>query len=91
MSAKESTKKKINLDGVDGFQKKWHAQILLKRITQQRRRFSYDMGWDFSSSRKHKQQCVSGRQKAENYVKMLNSLSLAQEKRRLCGEERIFQ
>ncbi len=38
-----------------------------------------------------KLQFVSGRQKAADYVKMLNDLSLAQEGRRLCGEEWIFQ
>ena len=39
------------------------------------------MIWEgvFSSSGKLKLQIVSGRQKAANYMKMLNSLSLAQE------------
>ena len=46
---------------------------------------------DFSSSGKLKPQFVSGRQKAVDYVKMLNYLSLAQEERRLWGEEWIFQ
>ena len=41
----------------------------------------------FSSSGKHKLQFVSGRQKAADYVKILNDLSLAQEGRHLCGEE----
>ena len=36
-------------------------------------------------------QFVSGRQKAADYVKMLNDLSLVQEEHRLCGEEWIFQ
>ena len=45
----------------------------------------------FSSSGKIKRQFVSGRQKAADYVKMLNDLSLAQERRRLCGDEWIFQ
>ena len=42
-------------------------------------------------SGKLKLQCVSGRQKAADYVKILNDLSLAQEGYRLCGEEFIFQ
>ena len=45
----------------------------------------------FSSSGKLKQQFVSGRQKAADYVKMLNDLSLAQEGCRLCEEEWVFQ
>ena len=44
-----------------------------------------------SSSGKFKLQFVCGLQKAEDYVKMLNDLSLAQEECRLCGEECIFQ
>ena len=48
-------------------------------------------GGGFSSSRKLKLQFVSGRQKAAYYVKILNDLSLAQEGRRLCEEEWIFQ
>ena len=44
----------------------------------------------FSSSRKFKLQFVSGQQKAADYVKMLNDLSLAQEEHCLCGEEWIF-
>ena len=44
-----------------------------------------------SSSGKLKLQFVSGGQKAADYVKMLNNLSLAQEEHRLCGEEWIFQ
>ena len=48
-------------------------------------------GGVFSSSGKLKLQFVSGQQKAADYVKMLNDLSLAQEGRRLCGEEWIFQ
>ena len=48
-------------------------------------------GEAFSSSGKLKLQFVSGPQKAIDYMKMLNDLSLAQEKRRLCGEELIFQ
>ena len=44
----------------------------------------------FSSSGKLKLQFVCGRQKAADYVKMLNDLSLAQG-HRLCGREWIFQ
>ena len=46
-------------------------------------------GGGFWSS--EKLQFASSRQKAADYVKMLNDLSLAQEGRRLCGEECIFQ
>ena len=45
----------------------------------------------FLSSGKLKLQFVSGRQKAADYVKILNDLSLAQEGRYLCGEEWIVQ
>ena len=44
----------------------------------------------FSSSGKNKLQFVSGWQKAADYVKVLNDVSLAQEGCRLCGEEYIF-
>ena len=54
-------------------------------------RSTYDLGGGFSSSGKLKIQFVSGRQKAADYMKMLNDLSLAQEGRRLCGEGWIFQ
>ena len=45
----------------------------------------------FSSSGKLKIQSVSGRQKAADYVKILNDLSLTQEGCHLCEEEWIFQ
>ena len=45
------------------------------------------MIWGVSSSGKLKLQFVNGRQKAADYVKMLNDLSLTQEGCRLCGEE----
>ena len=45
----------------------------------------------FSSSGKIKLQFVRGQQKAEDYEKMLNNLSLAQEGYRLCVEGWIFQ
>ena len=41
----------------------------------------------FSSSEKLKKQFVCGRQISADYVKMISDLSLAQEERRLCGEE----
>ena len=53
-----------------------------------------DLLWSgraFSSSGKLKLQFVCGQQKAADYVKILNDLSLAQEGRRLCGEKWIFQ
>ena len=45
----------------------------------------------FLSSGKLKLKFVRGQQKAADYVKMLNDLSLAQEGHRLCGKEWIFQ
>ena len=54
--------------------------IFQKRITQQWI-VEGDLLWSgdgaFSSSGKLKQQFVNGRQKAEDYVKMINDLSLA--------------
>ena len=44
-----------------------------------------------SSSGKLKLQFIIGRQKAVDYVKVLNDLSFAQKERRLCGDEWIFQ
>ena len=93
MSAKEwwkvvfSDKKKFNLDNIDGFQKYWHAKIFLKRITQQGI-VEEDHLWFEEPS--HHQENVNYNLSAD-YVKMLNDLSLAQERRRLCGEEWIFQ
>ena len=67
--------------------------IFQKRITQQgivEEVLLWSRWVAFSSSGKVKK-IFSGRQKTADYVKMQNDLSLAQEKRRLCGEERIFQ
>ena len=55
------------------------------------RRISYDLGVGFLSSGKLKLQFISCRQKAEDYVKMLNNLSLEQEGCRQCEDEWIFQ
>ena len=101
MSAKEwrkvvfSDKKKFNWDSPDGFQKYWHV----KTFPEEDYSASHSRGGslmivgvgDFSSSGKLELQFVSGRQKATDYVKMLNDSSLTQEGRRLCGEEWIFQ
>ena len=68
-------------------------KIFLERINQQGI-LEEELLWSgggFSSSGKLELQFVSGRQKAADYVKMLNDLSLVQEGRRLCGEEWIFQ
>ena len=46
---------------------------------------------DISSKGKLSLQFVSGRQKAADYVKMLNDLSLTHKGRCLCGGEWIFQ
>ena len=55
------------------------------------RRISYDLGGGFSSFGKLRLKFVSSRQKATDYMKMLNGLSLAQEGRCLSGEEWNFQ
>ena len=68
-------------------------KIFQKRITQQSI-VEEDLLWGggtLSSSGKLKQQLFRGQQKAVDYVKMLNDLSLAQEGHHLCGEEWIFQ
>ena len=49
------------------------------------------MIWGPSIFQENKLQFGSGRQKAVDYVKLLNDLSLAEEGRRLCGEDWIFQ
>ncbi len=51
---------------------------------------SYNLG-GFSSSGKLRLQFSNGRQKAADYVKMLNNLSLAQEGHHLHREEWTFQ
>ena len=92
MSAKEwrkvvySDEKKFNLDGPDGFQK------YVKNFPEENYSTRHSGGGSlmigaggFKSSGKLKLQFVSGRQKAVDYVKMLNDLSLAQDGRRLWG------
>ena len=68
------------------FRRTGTQKIFQKRIIVEEGLFWSGRG-DFSSSGK----LLSGRQKAADYVKMLNDLSLAQEGRGLCGEEWIFQ
>ena len=84
--------KKFNLEGPDGFQKYWPAKNFQEENYSTRHSgFLMIWGQGFWPSENLKLQFVSGRQKAVDYVKMLNDLSLAQEGRRLCGEERIFR
>ena len=84
MGAKERTKKKIKFK-----RSRWLSEILAqKKFPEENcsRHFgggSLKIWGAFSSSRKLKQQFVSGQQKAADYVKMLNDLSLAQEGCRL--------
>ena len=69
-------------------------KIFQKRIIQQgivEEDLLWSDGGAFSSSGKPKLQFDNGQQKAADYVKMLNDLSLAQEGHRLCREEWIFQ
>ena len=88
-----SDQKKFNLDDPDGCQKNRQAKIFLKKVWW--RRISHDLvcvcRGGFLIFRKLKLQFVSRRQKAADYVKMLNDLSLAQEGHRLRREEWIFQ
>ena len=99
MSAKEwrkfffSDEKILNLNGLAGFQKYWHAKNFLEEnySTRHSRGGSVKIWGSFLSSGKLKVQYVSGRQKSADYVKMPNDLSLAQEEHRLFGKEWIFQ
>ena len=100
MSAKEWRKvlcldeKKFNLDGPNGFQKYWHAKNFPEENYSTRHSGGGTlMIWSggFSSPGILKLQYVSGREKVADYVKMLNNLSLAQERCRLCGEKWIFR
>ena len=92
MSAKEwlkvvfSDENKFNLDGPGCFQKYWHAKYYPKEnyLTRHSGGGSPVIWEVFLSSRKLKLQSVSGRQKAADYVKIPNNLSLTQEGRRLC-------
>ena len=87
-----SDEKKFDLD--DPFRSTSTQKIFQKRITQQgivAEDLLWSGGGGLLSSGKFKLWFVSGRQKAVDYVKMLNDLSLAQEGRRLCGEEWIVQ
>ena len=88
-----SNEKKLNLNGQDGFQKYWHAKNFPEENYSTRHSgggFLMICG-AFLSLRKLKLKFIISRQKAADYVKMLNDLSLAQEGCRLCGEEWIFQ
>ena len=87
-----SRPKKINLDGPDCFQKYYHAKNFPEENYSTRHRgVGSLMIWEAFSSGKLKQEFISGRQKAADHLKTLNDLSQAQEWRRLCEEEWIFQ
>ena len=79
---------------------RWLSEVLACKTFSRRellnkaqwRRISYHGGkGGFTSLWKLKLLFVSGQQKAADYVKMLNDLSLAQERHCLCKEEWIFQ
>ncbi len=84
---------KFYLDGLDGFQKYWHAKIFLEEnYSRMHSGGGSLMIWGtFLFSGKLKLQFVSGQQKAADHVKMINDLSLTQVVHHLCGEEWIFQ
>ena len=87
--------KKFNLDGPDDFQKYWHAKYFPEDNYSTRhsggRFLMIEGGFSSSEKLKHVEHVVCGRQKAEDYVKMLKDLFLAQEEGHLCGEEWNFQ
>ena len=85
--------KEIQFRWSDGYPKYWQAKKFPAENYSTRHSGGGSlMIWQtFSSSRKFKLQFVSGQQKAADYVKMLNDLSLTQEGHHLCGEEWIFQ
>ena len=80
----------FNLDGQDGFQRYWRAKHFPEE-NYSTKPSGYEGGGGFSNSGKLKFQFVCGRQKAADYVKMLNDLSVTQKEHHLCGEEWIFQ
>ena len=88
-------REEIQFRAPDGSQKYLHAKKLTEENYSTKRSGEGSLmigggGGGFSSSRKLKLQFVSGQQKAADYVKMLNDLSLVQDGRRLCREEWIF-
>ena len=88
-----SDKKKFNLVSPDGFQKFWHAKNFPEEnySTRHSEGGSLMIWRAFLSSGKLKLQFICVWEKAADYVKMPNDLSLTQEGCCLCGEEWIFQ
>ena len=87
MGAKEwpkvvfSNEKKLNLDGLDGFQKYWYAKYFPEENYSIRHSGGGSLmiwGDGFLSSGKLKLQFVCGQPKAVDYVKMRTDLSIAQ-------------
>ena len=81
-----SDEKKFNFDGLDGFQKYWHTKKFPEENYSTRHSGGRSLMISGCSHLQGKLK-LRGRQKTADYVKMLNDLSLTNERRRLCGEE----
>ena len=87
------TKKKIKLDGPDGFQRYWHGKDLTPEMfsTCYSDEGSIIVWAAFSYRRTMPFQVVQDRQTAAGYVRMLPRSTLVTESFRLCGDGWHFQ